>query len=193
MRDNENIEELLLLKPDYVGFIFYEKSKRCVGVVPEVLFPENVKKVGVFVNESLEIILSRIKDFNLDLVQLHGDESPEFCNDINKVIPVIKAFGVDEAFDFSILDAFKNGCTYFLFDTKTINRGGSGKSFNWGVLKEYNGEVPFFLSGGISREDIEKIKGFKHPQLHAIDINSCFETEPAFKNIQLIKEFKNEL
>ena len=153
----DNLAEVAALQPDYIGIIFYRKSPRFVEedfVLPEL--PDSVKKVGVFVNAAMDYVLEKIERYGLDLVQLHGDESPEFCGELQKKgIGVIKAFPVDEAFDFSRLDAHVDSTDYFLFDTKTPAYGGSGKQFDWNLLEKYQFNHPYFLSGGIGLEDIE--------------------------------------
>ncbi|MDO9613377.1 MAG: phosphoribosylanthranilate isomerase, partial [Bacteroidota bacterium] len=184
MRDPENISGVVAAMPDYLGFIFYPKSKRFVGFEssPEMYaeIPDSVKKVGVFVNESPEKVLEISKKWNLDVVQLHGDESPEYCRQIqDSGITVFKAFSVDESFDFAILKAYSGVCDYFLFDTKGKLPGGTGQKFNWQLLESYKLKIPFFLSGGISPDDLNTIREFIHPQQIGIDINSGFEISPA--------------
>lgn len=176
---------------DYVGFIYYEKSPRHVITASPSAGKAN--RVGVFVNHNLEFILARIKSDQLHAVQLHGDETPEFCTELKKHAQVIKAFGIDHSFDFNTLIAYEKCVTHFLFDTKSVNRGGSGKSYDWNILEQYTGETSFFLSGGIGLDSINAIRKFNHPQLHAIDINSRFEITPADKNIQSIQTFIHEL
>lgn len=194
MRDRENIEALVALEPDYIGFIFYNKSKRFVGEHLDTTLLHSIKanKVGVFVNESLEVIEEQCKNFGIEVVQLHGDESPDFCKDIkSKGFKTIKAFSIDDDFDFNKLEAYKPYCDYFLFDTKGDNYGGTGKKFNWDLLKSYDNEKPLFLSGGISLGDIEEIKSLEGLNIHAIDINSKFEIAPGLKDINTIKIFKD--
>ncbi|MBE0422717.1 MAG: phosphoribosylanthranilate isomerase [Lutibacter sp.] len=194
MRDKENISGLLALKPDFIGFIFYDKSKRFVADFPQIEIPSATKKVGVFVNQTIEEIAEKANNHTLDFVQLHGNETPEFCEKLaTKNIKIIKAFSVDENFDFSATKPFEKGVSLFLFDTKGNNYGGNGIKFNWELLQNYTGKTPFLLSGGISKNDSEEIKKFKHPAFLGIDINSGFELEPGLKNIKEIKEFKNLL
>lgn len=194
MRDKENISGLLALKPDFIGFIFYDKSKRFVADFPQIEIPSATKKVGVFVNQTIEEIAEKANNHTLDFVQLHGNETPEFCEKLaTKNIKIIKAFSVDENFDFSATKPFEKGVYLFLFDTKGNNYGGNGIKFNWELLQNYTGKTPFLLSGGISKNDSEEIKKFKHPAFLGIDINSGFELEPGLKNIKEIKEFKNLL
>lgn len=194
MRDKENISGLLALKPDYIGFIFYAQSKRFVADFPQIEFPSSIKKVGVFVNESIEEIIEKAQKYDLDFVQLHGNETPEYCSALSaKDIKIIKAFSVDENFDFSATKSFEKCVSLFLFDTKGNNYGGNGVKFNWELLQNYKGKIPFLLSGGISKNDVAEIKKMKHPAFLGIDINSGFEIEPGLKNIKEIKEFKNLL
>ena len=194
MRDKENISGLLALKPDYIGFIFYTQSKRFVADFPQIEIPSSVKKVGVFVNEIIEEIIEKANQHTLDFVQLHGNETPEFCSALSaKNIKIIKAFSVDENFYFSATKPFEKCVSLFLFDTKGNNYGGNGIKFNWELLQNYTGKTPFLLSGGISKNDAAEIKKFKHPSFLGIDINSGFELEPGLKNIKEIKEFKSLL
>ena len=199
MRDPENILGVVAALPDYLGFIFYPRSKRFVGFepLPEVLdaVPESVKKVGVFVDETPEKVLEIYLNWKLNVVQLHGHETPQYCRQIhNSGITVFKAFSVDKSFGFDSLKAYSSVCDYFLFDTKGHLPGGTGQKFNWQLLENYSGNVPFFLSGGIGPADLEAVISFRHPQLFGIDINSGFEISPGIKDeekvIQFIKAIK---
>ena len=194
LKHKDNIEQIASMHFDYLGFIFYPKSKRFVGedfVMPAI--SDTIKKVGVFVNAEPQYVLEKIKKYNLNAVQLHGDETPEYIAELKKSIPdnisIIKAFGASEDFNFEKLKPYESICNYFLFDTKTKEYGGSGHQFNWDVLKNYNGVLPYFLSGGIGIDDIEKIKNSKLNPF-AIDVNSKFELEPGLKDIELIKQLK---
>lgn len=191
LKYKDNIQKILNLKPDYVGFIFYAKSKRFVGETFELpSLPSDIKKVGVFVNANEEYIVDKIKKYKLDIVQLHGEETPQFCEKIKLVTQVIKAFGIDEYFDFKKLENYKKSCNYFLFDTKTIDYGGSGQQFNWELLKKYTYQTPFFLSGGITLNNVKDISLLKTqlPYLYAIDVNSKFEIVPAIKDVDMINK-----
>ncbi|HVA98821.1 MAG TPA: phosphoribosylanthranilate isomerase [Bacteroidia bacterium] len=153
LKNEKNILQVLTCNPDFIGFIFYEKSPRCIDKSLSAEFVKNIfsaKKVGVFVNETEKNILSRVSEFGLDYVQLHGNETPEFCAEIQKTIPVIKAVGVGAEFDFSFLNDYENACDYFLFDSSSKEYGGSGKAFDWNKLKEYRSQKKYFLSGGIN-------------------------------------------
>lgn len=194
MRDPENISVVAAVMPDFLGFIFYPESKRFAGFgpSPEILesIPDSILKVGVFVNENQERVLEISRDWNLDVVQLHGQETPEYCSQIrNSGIPVFKAFPVGEQFDFETVNTYSGVCDYFLFDTKAHLPGGTGQKFNWQLLENYKGDVPFFLSGGIGPEDVEAVRNFQHPMLFGIDINSGFEIGPALKDVEKVQEF----
>ena len=204
MKYPENILEIANLKPDYLGFIFWEKSSRFFqSTIPEL--PKSILKVGVFVDESLDKIISKVKQFKLDLVQLHGNESISFCKqlkseieNINKVeIRIIKAFSVDSNFDFQTLNNYEQVCDYFLFDTKGKLPGGNGTTFNWNLLEKYKLNKPYFLSGGIGLQEITKIKDFTKSDISknciAIDVNSKFEIKPGLKNEKELSQFKKEL
>jgi phosphoribosylanthranilate isomerase len=192
MKYPENILEVSQLLPDYIGFIFWEKSSRYFdGEIPKI--NKSIKKVGVFVDATLEEIISKIEKYDLDVIQLHGNESPEFCENLKKKnIQIIKVFSVNDDFNFSTLEPFENTCDYFLFDTKGKLPGGNGITFNWQILKQYKLTKPFFLSGGIGLDEIENIKKLNLP-IYAIDVNSKFEIEAGLKNIELLKSFKNNL
>ena len=198
MKYPENILKVSELLPDYMGFIFWEKSSRFFdSEIPNL--PKSIQKVGVFVNSSLDAILSKIKKYDLSVIQLHGNESVAFCESLkDEKVKIIKVFSVNDDFDFSILEPFETVCDYFLFDTKGKLPGGNGIVFDWKVLEKYPSTKPFFLSGGIGIEEIASVKQLLKTDLpiHSIDINSKFEIEPGLKNIQLLKDFKiniNEL
>lgn len=195
MKYPENIKAIQNLKPDFLGFIFYEKSARYINqdrLFDQVVIDEAIKKVGVFVNKPTAEILAMVGWHGLQFVQLHGDES---IDDVKKIaaakVKIIKAFQITEGFDWSKINEYAPFASYFLFDTATKSYGGSGKKFNWDLLKKYKNETPFFLSGGIKVEDIQKIKALDHPQLYAIDLNSKFEKAPGIKDAQLVKKVIN--
>lgn len=193
MRNSGNIAALAELQPDYIGFIFYPESKRYANdldVKTLNALPSQIKKTGVFVNATEENIRAIVERYNLQAVQLHGNETPELCLKLKASgLEIIKAFGVDNDFDFKTLDDYKNTADYFLFDTKTTSHGGSGKLFDWNLLKSYHLDTPYFLSGGLSIENITDIQNIKDERLFALDLNSRFETEPGVKNIELLKTF----
>jgi len=191
MRDADNIKAVAALNPDYLGFIFYDKSPRFVGNLPaEALadIPSTTHKVAVFVNETLENIGKLVDKYNFDFVQLHGDESPDFCKALRNDAIVIKAFGVNSEFDFEQLDKYKNKVDLFLFDTKTDSHGGSGQTFDWDILDKYDLEVPFFVSGGLGPDNIEEALKIDHPKFYGVDLNSKFETSPALKDIDKLEK-----
>jgi phosphoribosylanthranilate isomerase len=171
-----------------MGFIFYPQSPRYIGETEKNLVTENVVTTGVFVNESADVIEELIEKHGLEAIQLHGDESPDLCELFKDKVIVIKAFGVDQHFDFGLLEPYVGKVDYFLFDTKTSKHGGSGQSFDWSLLDQYKSDVPFFLSGGISSENIEEVKSIKHPQFYGVDLNSRFEIEPGLKDIDKLKK-----
>jgi len=196
MKYPDNIEALSRLPIDYMGLIFYDKSPRMVEKLTLAdlnILPTHIKRTGVFVKATIDFINEKISQYNLDAIQLHGNESPDFCNELNGKIPVIKAFSISSASDFLITKDYEIYVQYFLFDTKTPQYGGSGEKFDWNILKEYEGETPFFLSGGISAQDVNKIKEIKHPGLYAVDLNSRFETQPGLKDIELLNQFIKQL
>ena len=203
MRDIENINPLQELDIDFMGIIRYSKSKRFVDdSQKEKVAQQTMNKgtVGVYVNESLENILKDIIPLQLDVIQLHGDEDSAFAKALLEIdIKIFKAFQITEDFDFNSLKEWEElaaqyvGKLFFLFDTATPNYGGSGKKFNWSILDSYKGEVPFLLSGGISKDDVALVKEFKHNMFLGIDLNSKFETEPGVKNIEEIKTFIEKL
>ncbi|MFW5755848.1 MAG: phosphoribosylanthranilate isomerase [Tangfeifania sp.] len=191
MKFTQNREEVEKLPVDFLGYIFYPKSKRFVGENTEPgLFNSAKIKVAVFVDENAFEILGLTKNLGFEFIQLHGKENPKTCQLLrNQGLKVIKAFNLSEKFKFEKLQEYETAVDYFLFDTKTDLPGGSGKKFNWEILKKYTGKVPFFLSGGISPDDAEEIKELEHPLLFGIDLNSGFEDEPGVKNIEKLEKF----
>jgi phosphoribosylanthranilate isomerase len=198
MKFPNNINEIGALQPDYMGFIFYPKSKRFVGENFSSKsinsLPKSIKKVGVFVNESVAIVLEKATKYKLDAVQLHGNESVANCKFLKENnIEIIKAFSIDASFDFEILKAYESVCDYFLFDTKTPDYGGSGQVFDWKLLEKYTLQKPFFLSGGLNFEVIEKIKNLNYPMLVGLDFNSQLENDDFSKNIQKTTQIIQQL
>ncbi len=221
MRDGGNIRAAIEAGADWIGMIFWPKSPRYVqmqpsltGTLPDTAIESNVpqdgndalgsrktKFVGVFVNDSAQNIITRIVNFNLDLVQLHGDESATFirnvratlAGDISPSIKFIKAISVSSATDLDKCALYEGVVDYLLFDTKCAGRGGSGKHFDWSLLENYHGSMPFLLSGGIDIDDADTLKSLNLPMMAGIDINSRFETEPGVKDISKIKTFINKL
>lgn len=198
MRDPSNIEELIRLRPDYIGFIFYPESKRFIGdrIPDEIndLIPVYIQKVGVFVDEPFDRLLDKYRRNGLDMIQLHGSELPGYCERLKKLeIPVIKVFSISDDFDFEQVKIYDPFCDYYLFDTAGELPGGTGIKFRWEKLGQYTGKKPFFLSGGIRPSDAPVIKTLSHEKLHAIDLNSGFELEPGVKNIPYLEHFINEI
>ena len=191
LRDADNIKAVAALEPDYMGFIFYNKTPRFVDDIGiEILnaIPAHINKTAVFVDESAKTISALIDKYNFDFVQLHGNETPAFCKALRDQAIVIKAFGVHNEFDFSQLSKYKNKVDLFLFDAKTDIHGGSGKTFDWSILDKYDMDIPFFLSGGLSLDNLEEVKKITHPQFYGVDLNSKFETEPGVKDIEKLQE-----
>ena len=198
MKYPDNILEVGSLLPDYMGFIFWEKSARYFdGVLPNL--PKSIKKTGVFVNASQEDIVSKVNQYDLQAVQLHGHESVAFCqelkNTLAKNIEIIKVFSVDSSFDFDELKPFESVCDYFLFDTKGKLPGGNGTTFDWKVLQQYPSQKPFFLSGGIGLDEIDLVNEIVKTDLpiYAIDVNSKFEIEAGLKNKEELHRFKQKI
>jgi phosphoribosylanthranilate isomerase len=200
MKYQDNIEKVAALQPDYLGFIFYEKTPRHFSSkMPEL--PKHIKKVGVFVNEDLNTVIDTVNKFDLQAVQLHGEEAPYYCSIlrntklINSSTPleIIKVFPVKEGFNFEVLEPYEAVCDYFLFDTKGKQPGGNGYTFDWSLLNAYPSTKPFFLSGGIGLDQVEALKTFQDSKAstycYAFDVNSKFETEPGLKNSSILREF----
>lgn len=193
----KQLQQLDGLDIDFAGLIFYKDSPRFIGdklsknEIKKADF--DLKKTGVFVNPEMIEVLDAIDEYGLDVVQLHGDESPEMCNDLSEEVEVIKVFSIkDNDVDIDELVAdYDAVCDYYLFDTATdYSIGGTGQKFDWSILKKAKIEKPFFLSGGIAVEDAIKLKAFEHPDFFGVDINSCFETEPGVKDMAKLLQFK---
>ena len=195
MRELENISALSELDPNYIGFIFWSESSRFVDKKTPPL-DKKIIKTGVFVDATFDYILTKIKDHQLDAVQLHGQESCSYCKVIKDYgLKVIKSFSIKNTFDFNTLEDYENSCDYYLFDTKGKLPGGNGFTFDWKILNEYPSQKPFFLSGGIGVDNLNEIKKLVKTKLpiHAVDVNSKFENAPGNKNIELLKKFKKEI
>lgn len=218
MKYFENIQEIGALAPDYMGFIFYKKSKRYFdGILPKL--PKTIQKVGVFVNASFDEILEKTQAYDLQLIQLHGDETAAYIHDLkvhfersekfiqkkqnepfdcaqgDNSVKIIKAFGIKTTFDFDVLNPYLNHVDYFLFDTKGKERGGNGITFDWKVLENYPFTKPFFLSGGIGLDQLDEIHEIRKTDLpiYALDVNSKFEIEAGLKNTKQLKAFKIQI
>lgn len=215
MRDAQNIREVSQLGVDMIGMIFYPKSPRYVemqsshaGIIPDYVKEDiNIKsakspaRVGVFVDDMVQNIVTRVVNYHLDYVQLHGNEPREMCEnlrstldpDIRPGIKIIKAISVSDASDIQKYKEYVGAVDLFLFDTKCKTVGGSGQQFDWQVLEQYDGEIPFLLSGGIGPEDASRLHAFHHPKCIGIDLNSRFEIEPGVKDVEKLKGFLNEM
>lgn len=208
LREHENINAISQLEIDWMGFIFYPKSKRFIGEEPTLshfLSSEQgqkipQKRVGVFVNATHDQLFKAVEEYQLDYVQLHGAEGPMYCEALQshwamtgiRPAQLIRAFRVSEAFDFGITIDYEPYCSHFIFDTKGQLPGGNGHQFNWEILERYQGETPFLLSGGIGPNDVAAIHKLKYSALAGIDVNSKFEIEPAMKNVDLLTQFVKE-
>ena len=194
MRNAENIRDVEALGIDMMGFIFYPKSSRYVSARPAYL-PQKCKRVGVFVNATIDDIRQHIADYSLDIVQLHGHESTDSIRSLRSlcgdVISIIKAFNIATKEDLNATTPYAGLVDYFLFDTKGPSVGGNGEKFDWSVLEAYNGDTPFLLSGGIGPDDAERIIDYHHSKCIGIDLNSRFEIEPGIKDITKLKTFLN--
>jgi len=194
IQNPDNAKDVAGLHPDMLGFIFYNKSPRYVGEIPDPeLFkyiPSPILKTGVFVNADESEIISAIQRFKLNQVQLHGDETPGLCKALFKQrVPVIKAFRIHPDFDFQSIETYSLWCKFFLFDTRSIRYGGTGIKFDWKLLQSYRGVTPFLLSGGICEQDDGTIRAVKHPMLAGVDLNSGFEISPGLKDIDKLRSF----
>lgn len=193
MKNEANMTNVAALDLEYMGFIFYNKSPRFFNTsIPEL--PTHIKKIGVFVNASFDFIRGKVEKHNLQGVQLHGEESPKLCKqlqDLNSI--VIKVFSIKDTFNFKTLTPYEAVCDFYLFDTKGKQPGGNGYTFNWSVLKKYPSVKPYFLSGGIGLNEIEEVRSFlKRPEsdfCHALDLNSKFETNAGLKNKEKLETF----
>ncbi len=191
----EQLKRLDELVVNYAGLIFYEHSARCVTnkLAAEEVKPllTSLKKVGVFVNAGEEYIMDKIEKFGLDIVQLHGDETPDFCNHISSQVTVIKAFRITQSNEQNIdwmIKPYEEFCDYYLFDTNRKNAyGGTGEKFDWKILSANKINKPFFLSGGIGLKDIEKLKSFEHPFFYCVDVNSRVEISEGIKDMASIE------
>lgn len=203
MRALDNISSVAGLDIDWMGFIFYGPSRRFVGQQDQELVNQiitatdqnEVKRIGVFVNEPVERIVDQVNKYQFFAVQLHGDESPGFCSQLKATTgkKIIKVFSVKDTFDFSKLKAYETHVDYFLFDTRGKLPGGNGQTFDWTLLKKYPSQIPFLISGGIQADMADQIKQIDLPLCVGVDINSGFEIEPALKDTQKIKTFLQDL
>jgi phosphoribosylanthranilate isomerase len=194
MTSFEQLQKLDQLGVDFAGLIFYKNSKRFVGNKLSDQKSEirnlKIKKIGVFVNAEIDTLKKEVNEYGLTYVQLHGDESAEFCRRVKDFVHVIKVIRINDQSDLEKeLTVFEEACDYLLFDTDSKQYGGTGKQFNWNRLIQSDVKKPFFLSGGIGLEDVDKVKSFHHGMLYAIDVNSRFETSPGIKNLEQVEVF----
>lgn len=192
MKYPDNIAALSAMKPDYIGFIFYPPSKRFIGLdfqksdLKDV--DKEINKTAVFVNAHLHEVIEFSNLYGFKTLQLHGNETPEFCKELmDQGFKIIKAFGINNSFDFQVLEQYTNSVDFFLFDTKTEEHGGSGKTFGWDLLNNYHLDKPFFLSGGLSLDNLTSITEIENPYFYGVDLNSKFEVEPGLKNIEKLE------
>ena len=206
MKHSENILEVAALKPDYLGFIFYQNSPRNFsGEIP--IIDSAIKKTGVFVDAEIEFVLNKVEKYKFKAIQLHGNESAEYCKKLklelsqNNSVELIKVFSVKETFNFEELKAYEGLVNFFLFDTQGKNKGGNGIAFNWELLKDYSSSTPFILSGGIGENELLEIaklhtyfeKNNKSNLFYGVDVNSKFEVAAGLKNANALKKFKDNL
>ena len=209
LRQPENLRQVVDLGVNYVGLIFYDRSPRFAAgeelrawLTANADALANVRKVGVFVNAEVDYVLNTVHDYQLDLVQLHGEESPGYCRELQllwsvstlRSAGIVKAFRVTPEFDFDATAAYADSCELFVFDTGGKSaHGGTGEQWNWDRLSEYRGTTPFLLSGGIGPEDGTAIRRLDHPQLAGLDLNSRFETAPGMKDEAVLERFLAQL
>ncbi|MCM1313217.1 MAG: phosphoribosylanthranilate isomerase [Bacteroides sp.] len=196
LREADNIKDIEALGADWTGFIFYPRSLRHITSRPSFL-PAKAKRVGVFVNEQIQNILQKVSEFRLDIIQLHGNETPDFCMELKGSLPndiqIMKAIQIEKEEDVNISSNYRECTDYILFETKCHTYGGSGRQFNWQWLQSYKGPQPFILSGGIGPDDAPAIKRIEHPRFLGIDLNSRFESSPGIKDTRLLGSFLQEL
>lgn len=201
MREPGNVREVSKIGVDWMGFIFYPKSPRYVGNSDVGEKTEEIKRVGVFVDAAVDETFEKIRQYSLDIIQLHGSETAAYIEGLRNAlgsgglenIKIMKALSIASADDVTRYKEYEGHADYFLFDTKTPLRGGSGRQFDWSVLDNYDGITPFLLSGGIGPDDAERVRAFRHPRCVGIDLNSKFETAPAIKDVGKLRAFIGKL
>ena len=188
LNNTTNLKEILALEPDFIGLNFYPDSIRFVNEEVKVESPENVKRVGVFVNEGIKRIIDYSHEYHLSYIQLHGEESPEFCEALQlHDLKIIKVFRVNKGFTFNEVEPFVEKSEYFLFDAAGESYGGNGVIFNWEILKDYPFDTPYFLAGGLSPENVDQVFQIEFPKLYALDVNSGYEAAPGIKDVDKVK------
>lgn len=198
MNNLENLKAISVFKPDYIGFIFYDKSPRNFTLEALPNF-KVTKKIGVFVNEDITAIAKQQKILQLHGIQLHGKESQDYILNLKKMIPseveIFKAISIENQEDFIQIRTYENLVDLIILDTKTPLKGGSGKQFNWNLLQHYNADIDYLLSGGISVNDVDELKKIhkKHPKMKGVDINSKFELQPGLKSVEKVQSFINNI
>ena len=194
MTDGDNIRRVEALGVDFIGFVFHEPSPRYAAIVPSYL-PERAKRVGVFVDSPREEVERKAERFGLQVLQLHGGESPDYCRCLRETLglPLVKAFHLAEPEDLRRTEPYEGLCDFFLFEPLTCLPGGSGKTFDWQLLRPYEGRTPFLLSGGIGSDSIEALRRFHHPRWAGIDLNSRFELAPGLKDVERLSQFLQAL
>jgi len=195
LTDEKNLKAIADLNIDMIGLNFYPSSKRYLGENERFaeLIPEHIENVGVFVDEEFEKVRQIAEKHKLDYLQLHGNETPEYCKQMQQFTKIMKAFGITKDTNIDEQCEGYEMCDFFLFDTKTPLHGGSGKKFNWDILQTYSGNIPFLLSGGIKPKDYIQIKKIEHPMLIGVDVNSKFEISPGYKDVKLLNSFVENL
>jgi phosphoribosylanthranilate isomerase len=212
MTDSDNISQVAALGVDWIGMIFWPKSPRYVkqinvnaGIIPDrgnlTKNKNNIQRVGVFVNDMMQNVVTRIVNYQLDMVQLHGNETPTYIQNLKATVlsgiqpklKIIKAISVTTVADIDLYKDYEDCVDYFVFDTKCPSVGGSGQQFDWDLLQRYKGSKPFLLSGGIGPENAKQVKAFHHPQCIGIDLNSKFEISPGIKNVEALRQFIEQI
>jgi phosphoribosylanthranilate isomerase len=197
MREPGNIRQVAMLRPDFMGFIFYPGSPRYVGDEFSAGHLENlggIKKTGVFVNQSNNEILMKVKKYSLDFVQLHGDESKEQVAELSGEVNVIKVIAGNRSIDVEALKLYEPFIHYWLIDSRTKNQhGGTGQTFDWNILQTLPLEKDIILSGGIGVKEVRKVYDLADQRIKGIDVNSRAEHSPGVKNIELLKKIYDEL
>jgi len=196
MRDPDNIRAVEALRPDLLGFIFYPPSpRRVLDEAAIAALPKGAKRAGVFVDAEMELIADKVAALDLDCVQLHGAETPDYCRRLREMLPgsrLIKAFGISCEEDLSRWRDYAAVADFFLFDAMTPGKGGSGRTFDWSLLGAYDGDVPFLLSGGIGPSDAARLRSLRHPAMAGVDLNSRFEMAPGMKDTESLRRFMSE-